>query len=275
MRYYKILYDKINQKYGIIDDLNSIVIPSIYDKIYTVYEGYFAVKLNKKYGIIDVNNTIIVDFKYDLIDKFKNGISRVRLNDKYGIIDITGKELSNIEFDLCWYYTRNAIKVKKDKKFGVIKLSDIKNKSKYHIIYDTIGDYIHGYIKVSINKKYGFIDIDNNLIIEIKYDHIQDFDKFNRTKANIYDKNFSYKQFLLDNTGKILIDLSKTSFVSEFDANGFAFYYKYTNFVSYKGYFDFNGKIIIEEDYHISEVDKKFKVLSKTLIRMNKINKIS
>jgi outer membrane protein assembly factor BamD (BamD/ComL family) len=119
-------------KYGIIDNMNEIVIPFkytelkydggeiipaklknwgfislenknisrfIYDETYNFSEGLAKIKLDDLYGFIDSSGNMTIENKYQQASDFKNGISLIKRNNKYGILDINGFEITFPVFD--------------------------------------------------------------------------------------------------------------------------------------------------------------------------------
>src|SRR5687768_7218109 len=82
-----------NNKKGIVDKNNEIVIPAMYDDIELISDGLVIVKLNNRYGCIDQSGKFIIPLKYESISPFSDGYVRVKLSWKVGIIDQAGKEV--------------------------------------------------------------------------------------------------------------------------------------------------------------------------------------
>jgi len=73
-QFYQII--KKNNKYGIINFKNEIVIPLLYEEIKSTNRwDYFFIKKNDKYGIIKIDGEIVVEPIYDKINLHKNYVS--------------------------------------------------------------------------------------------------------------------------------------------------------------------------------------------------------
>jgi hypothetical protein len=86
---------KLNDKWGIINNKNEIVLPIIYDTIAlgNYYSLSAIIVLNGKYGYIDSSGNIIIKPKYKSAGHFSNGVAKVKAADnKFGYIDIEGNE---------------------------------------------------------------------------------------------------------------------------------------------------------------------------------------
>jgi len=80
---------KENEKYGVIDRSNNIIIPAEYDMIYNSHvEELFCVKKDDKKGIISSANQIILPVEYDMIGEFdSDGLASIRKNGQYGFVN--------------------------------------------------------------------------------------------------------------------------------------------------------------------------------------------
>lgn len=88
-----------NNKIGIKVD-SIIKIKCIYDEIKPLSNSrsnYFIVKLNNKYGVIDINENVLIPFKFEKLtngdlDYNKIGLLKATLNNKIFYIDFCGNE---------------------------------------------------------------------------------------------------------------------------------------------------------------------------------------
>ncbi|MFV8344519.1 WG repeat-containing protein [Flavobacterium sp. ZB4P13] len=70
-------------KYGVINSLNELIIPLIYDEIQSSQNWrYFIIKQNNKVGLININGTVVKDVIYDNIELRKEYILLKRKNMK-------------------------------------------------------------------------------------------------------------------------------------------------------------------------------------------------
>lgn len=97
-----------NNKFGIVDDKNTIIVPFLYDDLsfdltnpYTSKETILPAKKNGKWGLISLKNKTLVDFGYQYIARIhgERNIFKAKIKNKYKIIDKNGKELSADSFD--------------------------------------------------------------------------------------------------------------------------------------------------------------------------------
>ncbi len=95
---------KKDGKYGYINSNNEQVIPCMYSALGPMNDYYtITACFNDKYGVIDINNNIVVDFEYDYVryDEYENKIIAEKGKD----IDGLENEIYKFEYE----YVKNAI----------------------------------------------------------------------------------------------------------------------------------------------------------------------
>ena len=182
------------------------------------------IKENDKYGLYNqTNGEIVVEPQFDLINDFYDGYCRIANIDtsvepqydvewgswnykyKYGFINRKGKIIVKPQFDDADMYCGNGyiIKIKQGDKWGFV---DHKGKTIIEPKYEDAKEFSYGLAKVMINGKWGYINDKGNIVIEPKYDEVSSFCRDNLAYANAGDK-----EWLIDNTGKIVVDLQFAS----------------------------------------------------------------
>lgn len=191
-------------------------IASQYDEIEQKYcqeqSEFWRVKRDNKVGLIDKNNNIIIPFYYDYIGRLQesstylkianNDIHAKFLKARWGIIDITGKEIISPQYDYIYPISDNLFAIEKhNNNFG----SSDKTLSKRFNLSEIDG--IIGFLDLvqtlnvrSIDKdtKIGLIDINNNVLLPTEYDSVKEFDN----QFITIHKND--KSLLIDKQGEIL-----------------------------------------------------------------------
>lgn len=185
-----------NNKYGVIDNKGkSIIDPS--------YQEYIVIPNNKKdiflitYDVDYSNNTyktkalnskgkeIFTD--YDQIEAlstiddnnkitYDQKLLKVKKDNKEGLIDIEGKNVLNAEYDKI--YTLKNIPsvfiVEKDGKKGIVdNTGKIIIAPQYKGIQGINEDYKNGYIVENSDGKFGVVDVNNNKVLDTKYQDIK------------------------------------------------------------------------------------------------------
>jgi len=119
-------------KFGIVDDKNTIIVPFLYDDLsfdlanpYTGKEIILPAKKNGKWGLISLKNKTLVDFGYQHIAKIddQRNIFKAKIKNKYKIINGNGKALcadsfddvANFEGNETLTFDKNTMKVINDK----------------------------------------------------------------------------------------------------------------------------------------------------------------
>lgn len=62
-------------------------------------QNVFPVKKNNKWGVINTDNKLIVPFKYDEVKVLNDGALSVLLNGKYGVVNAEGKQIIDTKYD--------------------------------------------------------------------------------------------------------------------------------------------------------------------------------
>ena len=196
-----------NGKIGIIDTLNKILVPIIYDDIERMSNGLFKVSLNGKFGIVNKNGEVLLPLIYeqitengilvsdDGINKF--GLANVSLNNLIGCINLnTFKVIVPIQYVHCIFYedvklfiVSTAPNTSISQKWGCL---DFNGKPINAINYCCSLWFREGLSKVCLkngNGKWGCIDKTGKLVIPFIYDYIGEFSD-------------GYAAFMLDNKNK-------------------------------------------------------------------------
>lgn len=160
-------------KRGYIDLKENIKIPLEYDDVFYLGKGLIRVSKNNKTGVLDTLNQIILPLKFDFIMQYE-GIIFTETNNTLDIFDSTGKQLTNFKAKDITYFTNNkAIVTRQDNKSfiidnqGRIVLNAIAN-HRFEKIIDS-DSYL---IQNTATKKKGVINASGKYEIECKYDDI-------------------------------------------------------------------------------------------------------
>ncbi len=113
-------------KKGIINSNNEVIVPFIYDLIFTIDidANKFIARMNGKDGIIDINGEVIVPFIYDRLDETDTDSNKfiAEMNGKNGIIDINGEVIVPFIYDEIYqsYISENIFMPIINGKYGII-----------------------------------------------------------------------------------------------------------------------------------------------------------
>lgn len=162
--------------FGLVDQVGTVVVDSVYNHIGDFSEGLALAANNKTYGFIDIKGDTIIDFKYSFspailkISTFKNGYVRIFQKDKVGVIDTSDTKI-------------------------------------FPAIFERIGEFHGKLIPVVKRDKWGYADLNVNLAIPYKFDDAENF----RDSVAVVSKNGLYG--LIDTLGKTKIDFKYKSMV--------------------------------------------------------------
>lgn len=111
----QVMVVKQNNKWGIIDSLENIIIPFEYDALDKSGSAPIRASKNNKWGCIDLKGNELIPFIYDSFRPFENGLAPVELNKKWGFIDLKGNEV------IPFIYEDTRMDYANDKKLKVTK----------------------------------------------------------------------------------------------------------------------------------------------------------
>jgi hypothetical protein len=116
---------KLNDKMGIIDENENIIVPIEYQNIrVSRYNdgSYLAINKDGKYGCITANGEISLPFEYDFINTSYSNSLTTRKGDKCGMIQVNNgspHEIVTCEYDAI-IVDKESLIVKKKDKFGIL-----------------------------------------------------------------------------------------------------------------------------------------------------------
>tara|TARA_B110001469_G_C9604877_1_gene300667 strand:+ start:17 stop:1243 length:1227 start_codon:yes stop_codon:yes gene_type:complete len=206
-----------NNKAGVINTNNKLIIPFEYDKIYFFNDSLIYVKNRTKYsheyncGVLNKNNKEILPLIFSkiylkneklFVEKRKDSIiSETRFTDTrsikktYGIYKLDGSLI--LEPIYSWFkkISTDTLRVSKGNYYAMVKTDgNFITKLKY----TAFSDFYNGKAKVRVDSLYGFINKEGKEVIPIKFKSVS---YFYRDLA-VYRKHSGGKLGFIDNTGK-------------------------------------------------------------------------
>ncbi len=106
-------------KWGFSDGFK-IVIPPMYDEVFSFKEGLASVEIDGKCGYIDSENNVVIPLEYDLAMSFSEGLAMVARGEKCGYINKQNEVVIGFEYDAASPFEGGEAKVKKDGKWATI-----------------------------------------------------------------------------------------------------------------------------------------------------------
>lgn len=290
-----LMYEK-DGLYGLITYNGKEITKPIYNSIENLRptEGKFLVSKDGKYGCIDLNGNTLVKTDYDKVesDEYyteedgykKSGFivcNKESDGYKYGYINFKGKEIIEAKYSQVNRIQNNDglyLIISENGKYGLYKENKRILDSEYqNMAYEDKSKLLI----LQKNKKYGVSTLDGKLIIDIKYDTIEEkgmylyttlgenyevYDTngkntnmdYNRCLYETENENYRISTFLKDNiTYYGLVDKSGDTLVDET--------YRYLEYI-YKNYFiatNNEGKMGIIDDKGNTILEMKYKSLQK------------
>ena len=152
---------EINGKWGYIDKQGKIAINPKFEAAFDFSEGLAKVKVNGKYGYINKNGEIVINPTSSLgAGSFSDGIACFNIKGKWVYINTTGKTLFKTDFGQVGDFSEGLAKVAKS---GLLEVQTDK-------------PYVPGQLNVGMNKiKWGFINPNGEIMIEPKFDEVENF----------------------------------------------------------------------------------------------------
>ncbi|EAH7653972.1 WG repeat-containing protein [Campylobacter coli] len=179
----------LHDKWGFVDKKGKIAIAMKYNEVKDFSQSLAGVKIDNKWGFIDKKENFVIQAKFKAIRNFKENLAAVCLHDKWGFVDKKGKIIIKAKYD--FIDDKDDEMVMFGSKHGLYLLLFKEN---------ILGCFHEGLALARINKKYGFIDKNENLVIEAKYDEVEDFDK------GLAIAKLDGKSGLLDKNGRVIVD---------------------------------------------------------------------
>ncbi len=255
-----------NGKYGFISK-NGYVHKAKYDWISDMGEDNIAIiKLNNKYGLINSKDSMILIPQFDQILKAKNSIYMLIKDNFYGFYSgISNCYLSQINYDylkeksIDFYTNGNILKLLKTVKLSGVEakqqaFTDFNGKISIDFgIYDEINFVSNNLLKVKRKNKYGFVDKKLNVIIPNKFQQAQDF-KDSLAIVKLKDKI------------SLITILGKEIYTSDYELEKVSSHYYLVNSPE-KMLINNKGEVIFTQIESIQKTEKKGLII--TLINSN------
>ncbi|MFH6994036.1 WG repeat-containing protein [Flavobacterium sp. FlaQc-48] len=278
----------INKKYkrGFIDLKGNIKVPFEYDDVFYFGHGLIRVTKNNKTGVADTLNKIVLPLKFDYIME-QDGILFVQTANTIDLFDAKGKPLTNFKAKDIDYFTDNKaiVTLQNNTKLiidnqGKIVLNPVKNHQFERVI--NSDSYI---IRNTLTKKKGIINSLGTYEVDCKYDDISNEKSIyivrNQLKygiitkrdsilkpliydaiyaANYKDDTLFQNQFLAKKGGfeGIINPVSEKEIIPlrYKSVQIFSNYFIVTNSENKNGLFSEKGENIIKEDYEFYNVSQ-------------------
>lgn len=214
------LYQKggvFGEKWGIVDETGTEIVPCQYDDIQEYCDGVAVVEKDGLEGVIDLEGNEILPCQYQYVDNYKNGWARARdqdgnmyFFDTQGNIVIDAKKGPWRQIYGC--EGENYIKVGMDKeKIFFVRRDQYHSGNtvlpdEYQVVSYAGGDMFCIYM----NEKYGIIDADGRLVVPCDYDDISWMEGCFLVSNESEETDSEYSPFkygLLNASGEVILPM--------------------------------------------------------------------
>ena len=173
----KAIYDKLSKFDDIKNKNIKTQHPNVFNLhwIHNYYGNDYSIsKYNNKYGIVNNKNIMLVKPIYDSISKAFNGFFIVQIDNKFGYLNDKFELVQKPIFLSASEFIGNAAFVGSavNGKLGCITQSmELKINGQY----DEIFNFVNGYARTKLGNKWGYISDKCEIIAEPYYDYVYDF----------------------------------------------------------------------------------------------------
>lgn len=209
--------------FGIVNKDGQTVVENKYEYIEYAFDNYFIATENGKVGVIDVNKGEVIEFKYDIIQKIKDKNALQAIISNTNTIEMYNNKMEK------QFAIKNAILYTYNNYIKLISNEDMK-------YIDNNGNIISNkeilkeneLFAYSQNGKWGFVDNANNIVIEVKYDMVTEFNIYGF--AGIKKNN---KWGVVNEEGQVIvepsykIDFNEPEFIGKYCKLNFGYGFEY------------------------------------------------
>lgn len=195
-----------NKKWFYVDTTMKKVSKKVYAFLFPFQGNYAVAKQNDKYGVVDGNENVIISFQYDTI-AFNESPPFYCIKNKQTVWLDTKEQPIVMQYG-CGQSSsvRFMFPYKKNNKIGLLKFNDNNNQAdSLPNIYDKLYEYYGGNAIVKVEKKWGTINSDNKTITPFILDSIQTDINFSISDKHKLVKYFNQKTIGFLNTSGVVI----------------------------------------------------------------------
>jgi WG containing repeat len=198
--------DSPEEKYAMLNNTGKIIIDFKegyeYLGFHYIKKGILLVIKNDKKGLVNVKNEIVLPIEYDFIDFFKNGFTTVRKNNKDCVLNESLKLIIDCKYEHIGDFTKpqaDGRQIASATLNGKTGCLDTKGNIIIPFLYQAIQPFDDGIAQVFNNNKYGYIDLNGKVIINIIYKNVS----YNPDTKSIV-ANDGKNEFTFNTKGKLL-----------------------------------------------------------------------
>lgn len=217
---------KLNDRMGIIDENENIILPIEYKdiKTYPYNDGSFlAINKDGKYGCVLINGKVSLPFEYDQINTSYSNNLKTTKNNKCGLIQVnsgTPTEIVTCEYDNINIENETFI-VEKNNLFGMLdSFGKLITPCEYESIDKAVSknNYSSSFVFIAKkNKKFVLLDKNGQQISAEAYSNISPTPYLNKEGSYYSESKFSYLMFQNNNKTGLLDMLGQQVMESNYD----------------------------------------------------------
>lgn len=281
---YPIEYDRINHlfdtllvltkenKSGIVNFKGDTILDFVYSDLKVGNTNFIAAKKGDKWGFINLLNDTIIDFQFDEAEAFHNKVAIVGKGyKKYianssscpsGLINYKGELVIPISDQTLKFLSDNLIMAISDfNKYTIYTTEGVQinstffDEKQYHNAEDHTGaiedpmnfyQFVNGFAIVGQNGRVGMINTKGEIVIPLKYHHLEPMNEYGYTKARYLNK-----YGIVDYTGKEIVPTGFDNIGYDYNSDHYYLQLeikkgesKYGRDYVNVGYFNYNGKYL-------------------------------
>ncbi len=177
---------KKNEKWGVMDINNNVIIPFLYDLAIEFNDGFAIVKRDGLFGVIDECDNVLIEFNYGYMSLEEGLIRCVDLNGLWGVIKMDASVVVPFEYKCLFEISERLIgALNKDNKVGFLNVNN-EIAIPFRYWWPEEGSNVCGYepvfkfgvVSVSNGEKFGFVNHNGEEVIPFKYDYAHPFENF-------------------------------------------------------------------------------------------------
>lgn len=158
-----------NGKWGIINQVGTILVDARFDGIDYFHEGIAVVSLNDKLGYINSTGKYLFFPQFDDATPFQNGLAVVSQNNLYGIISRSGKYIIPLAYKEISTEDGEHFWLLKDSLYAYYSASDNRV---YKALYNNVKSFDNGDAAVKKDTAWGLINSQNQLVLGCNFEDV-------------------------------------------------------------------------------------------------------
>ncbi len=188
---------------GYVNNQGEFILPCVYDDVGGFNEGLMVVATSNKCGYVDTLGDWVIDSIYDDARAFSEGLARVKKGNQWMFIDKKGNVVESLMYEeILTGFGNNRAFVKQN---GTICMINRQGSVIKQIDVDSVYAFQEGYATFKKNGKFGKLDTTGNVYVKAKYDELSDY----KNGVAAYKKNDLWG--LIDTGGNVVVEATHNS----------------------------------------------------------------